>query len=200
MRMINKSEGRLNIQLVRNFLISFVRRNIWVFIFSVSLFLISLFGTIIIQVLEEPTVSNSPTLTSGEELEINEVVWFSIFKHNFFMLTPVLLGVFTLGFISIIYLVLQGYLLGVSIYSIAHDLSFLTIIKYTLIHGIFEVVAISLVASFSIKPGYIVINSIFRSKNFINKQDLLDMLCLLILYVVFLFSASIVEGLVEVYL
>lgn len=118
MRMINKSEGRLNIQLVRNFLISFVRRNIWVFIFSVSLFLISLFGTIIIQVLEEPTVSNSPTLTSGEELEINEVVWFSIFKHNFFMLTPVLLGVFTLGFISIIYLVLQGYLLGVSIYSI----------------------------------------------------------------------------------
>nr|MDF9458983.1 stage II sporulation protein M [Bacillus pumilus] len=109
---------------------------------------------------------------------------------------PALIGVFSLGFLSIIYVSLQGYLLGVSIYSISQTMSISTVITFTIFHGIFEMIAIALVTAFAIKPGEITIESIRGNRKFIQKQDLIDMVVLLAMYIIFLFTASVIEGLI----
>lgn len=132
---------------------------------------------------------------SDSEYE-GSAVWFTIFSHNFIILLPVLIGVLSLGFLSIIYVSIQGYLLGVTIYSISQTMPISTVITFTIFHGIFEMTAIALVTAFAIKPGEITIDSIRGNRKFIQRQDLIDMAVLLVTYVFFLLTASFIEGLI----
>ena len=75
-------------------------------------------------------------------------------------------------------------------------MSISTVIKFTIFHGIFEMIAIALVTAFAIKPAEITIESIRGNRKFIQKQDLIDMVVLLTMYIIFLFAASLIEGLI----
>ncbi|WP_309415555.1 stage II sporulation protein M [Bacillus pumilus] len=162
---------------------------------------ISFFGTILfLSINNDMNVTTIPLSYLEEGVSDSEndgfAVCFSIFSHNFIILLPALIGVFSLGFLSIIYVSLQGYLLGVSIYSISQTMSISTVITFTIFHGIFEMIAIALVTAFAIKPGEITIESIRGNRKFIQKQDLIDMVVLLAMYIIFLFTASVIEGLI----
>ncbi|USY30784.1 MULTISPECIES: stage II sporulation protein M [Bacillus] len=161
---------------------------------------ISFFGTILfLSINNDINVTTIPLSYLEEGVSDSEndgFAVFSIFSHNFIILLPALIGVFSLGFLSIIYVSLQGYLLGVSIYSISQTMSISTVITFTIFHGIFEMIAIALVTAFAIKPGEITIESIRGNRKFIQKQDLIDMVVLLIMYIIFLFTASLIEGII----
>ncbi|KIL11081.1 stage II sporulation protein M [Bacillus safensis] len=184
-----------------NWLKLFIKRNFRVLKLALLVVFISFFGTILfLSINNDINVTTIPLSYLEEGVSDSEndgfAVCFSIFSHNFIILLPALIGVFSLGFLSIIYVSLQGYLLGVSIYSISQTMSISTVITFTIFHGIFEMIAIALVTAFAIKPGEITIESIRGNRKFIQKQDLIDMVVLLIMYIIFLFTASLIEGII----
>lgn len=179
---------------------SFLERNRDVFIVSLLTILISFFGTILFLHFTAENVQvaeTEMTYIENEEMDEEELTWKTVFVHNFMILLPALIGVFTFGFITFWYMVLQGYLLGTSIYYLAQDLSLWLVFKYTFLHGIFEFIAIALVGTFALKPGIITIKCIVQKKRFIEKRDVKDMFILLMLYCMFLFLAAVIEGLVS---
>lgn len=184
-----------------NWINLFIKRNSRVLKLALLVVFISFFGTILfLSINNDMNVTTIPLSYLEEGVSDSEndgfAVCFSIFSHNFIILPPALIGVFSLGFLSIIYVSLQGYLLGVSIYSISQTMSISTVITFTIFHGIFEMIAIALVTAFAIKPGEITIESIRGNRKFIQKQDLIDMVVLLAMYIIFLFTASVIEGLI----
>ncbi|MEM5029851.1 stage II sporulation protein M [Priestia sp. WB3] len=184
-----------------NWLKLFIKRNFRVLNLALLVVFISFLGTILfLSINNDLNVTTIPLsyLEEGGSDSENDglAVCFSIFSHNFIILLPALIGVFSLGFLSIIYVSLQGYLLGVSIYSISQTMPISTVITFTIFHGIFELIAIALVTAFAIKPGEITFESIRGNRKFIQKQDLIDMVVLFTMYIIFLFTASLIEGLI----
>ncbi len=184
-----------------NWLKLFIKRNFRVLNLALLVVFISFLVTILfLSINNDLNVTTIPLsyLEEGGSDSENDglTVCFSIFSHNFIILLPALIGVFSLGFLSIIYVSLQGYLLGVSIYSISQTMPISTVITFTIFHGIFELIAIALVTAFAIKPGEITIESIRGNRKFIQKQDLIDMVVLFTMYIIFLFTASLIEGLI----
>ncbi|MCQ6277180.1 stage II sporulation protein M [Bacillus sp. V3B] len=163
---------------------------------------ISFFGTLLFLSLNsDMTLSTSPYPFQedvSESKNEESIVWFSIFSHNFIILLPALIGVLSLGFLSILYVSLQGYLLGVTIYSFSQTMPISTLITFTIFHGGFEMIAIALITAFAIKPGDITIQSIRGKRTFIQRTDLKDMAVLIMLYVVFLLIAAVIEGIILV--
>jgi len=177
----------------------FGRRNSGVFLISLLIFSISFFGTIVALqfVAIDSTPSNFKNPVPLRELgEAQGLNWISIFQNNFIVLLPVILGVFTLGLISVVYIVFQGFLLGLTVYEYSLQIPPLVIMKYTIPHGVFEILAIVLAGAFSLKPVVVVINHILFKKPFLNKNDLRDMGVLFTLYICFLLGAALIEGLI----
>lgn len=178
----------------------FAKQNKDVFLLSFALICISFFGTIITLYFTGDNIHSnfeSPVYL-GKSEDIEDIQWFDIFKHNLIVLSPVIIGAFTFGFISFWYIMFQSYLLGLTIYGICQQLPLLIVLKYTLPHGIFELLAMCFAGTFAFKPGVVTIKCILSNKSFINKYDLRDMLVTLFLFVFFLLISSLVEGLITV--
>lgn len=180
--------------------LSFLKRNRDAFFISLLTVLISFFGTIIyLQLTGAGDVAamgqDTAVIDRGEPVE-EELTWKSVFFHNFMILLPACIGVLSFGFISFWYIVLQGYLLGSSIFYLSKDLSAWLVFKYTFFHGVFEILAIVLVGAFAMKPAVVTFKCVVLKKPFFQKRDFKDMALLFVFYVSFLFVAALIEGLV----
>jgi stage II sporulation protein M len=178
---------------MREEIIYFTARNKGVLLLSAGVIYISFLGTIVALQLASETaqtnIQNYPEASSS----FGEINWIDIFLHNLIVLSPVVLGVFTFGFISLWYLVWQNYLLGLAIHHACQQVPLLTVLKYTVPHGIFEFLAMFFVGAFALKPFVVVLRSIRFNEAFINKCDLRDMMIMLFLFLVFLLVAALVE-------
>jgi len=180
------------LRLMRVGIIYFVTQNKGVFLLSFITICVSFLGTIITLHLTGENIQNHPEIS----VPLEEINWFEIFQHNLIVISPVILGVFTFGFISFWYIVLQSYLLGLTIYYSCQQIPLLIVLKYTVPHGIFELLAMCFAGAFALKPFVVTIKCILFDGPFINKSDLRDMVIILFLFLMFLLIASLVEGLI----
>ncbi|WP_025027316.1 stage II sporulation protein M [Caldalkalibacillus mannanilyticus] len=179
---------------------SFVKRNLLPLFVAGFVVLCSFFGTILFQSITNGTESDVYQKVVYEDKEVTqvdeEISWADIFIHNFIILFPAILGILSFGFISFWYLILQGYLLGVSIFTVSQHLPLGTVLKYTVPHGIFEILAIIFLGAFAFKPSIVILSHFLFNKPFMNKRDFHDITILFALFVIFLFIAALVEGLI----
>jgi len=183
---------------LRDDIVCFFVRNKGALLLSAAIICISFWGTIIALLFtgeaEYANIQNySETATSIGEIDLGDINWVDIFMHNLIILSPVILGVFTFGFVSLWYMVWQNYLLGHAIYCAVQQAPLLTVLKYTVPHGIFEFLAIWLVGAFALNPFVILVRSIVFNGGFIGKRDFRDMMIMLLLFLVVLLFAAMVE-------
>ncbi|MFD1706976.1 stage II sporulation protein M [Siminovitchia sediminis] len=180
--------------------LSFMKRNRDVFVLSLLTVLASFFGTILYLQLtgagEVAAMVQEASVLDVEEPVEEELTWTSVFQHNFMILLPACIGVLSFGFVSFWYIVLQGCLLGSTIFYLSKDLSAWMVFKYTFLHGVFEILAIALVGAFAMKPAVVTFNCVALKKPFFQKRDFKDMALLFVFYVSFLFIAALIEGLI----
>ncbi|MFS0646411.1 stage II sporulation protein M [Siminovitchia sp. 179-K 8D1 HS] len=185
---------------LRAYGLSFLERNRDAFLFSLFTILISFFGTMIYLQLsgagDVAAMVQDSAAMKEEDFTEEDVTWKSVFIHNFMILLPACIGVFSFGFISFWYIIMQGCLLGASIFYLSKDLSFWLVFKYTFLHGVFEILAIALVGAFALKPAVVTFKCLAFKKRFLQKRDFKDMALMFVLYVSFLFVAALIEGLV----
>lgn len=94
----------------------FLKSNTIPLTLSFGLFFLTFLGTIVFELWKNGFIINSdPSIINEIDISQKPVPWNEIFIHNFVILTPILLGILNLGLLSFFYLILQGYLLGVSI-------------------------------------------------------------------------------------
>lgn len=189
-----------NIFRLKAFGMAFLERNRDVFLLSLLIVLISFFGPMIYlqltDVREATDMEQEAVVIVSENLDDEELTWQSIFFHNFMILLPACIGVFSFGFVSFWYILLQGYLLSTSIFYLSKEFSFWFVFKYTFFHGVFEILAIILVGAFALKPAVVIFKCIILKKPFFQKRDFKDMSILFVLYVFFLLLAALIEGLI----
>ncbi|MDG5790186.1 stage II sporulation protein M [Evansella sp. AB-P1] len=160
----------------------------------------SFFGTIIYMnifynaSMEIPSGVN----TAPNESTYQEIVWYEIFIHNFMILIPIIIGIISLGFISFLYICFQGNLLGSSIFFLSKELPVSLIMKYTIFHGIFEMLAVIIVGTLALKPLFVIFGHIFFNKPFFKRKDIKEMIVLFILFILLLLVAALIEGLITV--
>jgi stage II sporulation protein M len=107
---------------IKIFVIEFLRDNTAPLLLSTILFLASFFGTIAFQIVGRGNLfSKEKVVTLDINVSQNAINWVEIFMHNFIVLLLVLLGILTFGFISFWYIILQGYLLGITISSLLQE-------------------------------------------------------------------------------
>ena len=64
----------------------------------------------------------------------------------------------------------QGYLLSTSIFYLSKEFSFWFVFKYTIFHGVFEILAIILVGAFALKPAVVTFKCIIKKPFFQKKR------------------------------
>lgn len=185
----------------KSIIFPFLRENAVPLLLSFIIFHVSFFGTIIVQLTMNDLVLTSHSVkTENMNIHENPTAWYDIFTHNFFVLFPAFIGVLSFGFISFWYIVIQGYLLGITISTLLQEFTPLFVLKYTLPHGVFEILAISFLGAFSFKPGTVLIRKLFFHKEIKVKKSLRDLILLFLLYISFLFLSALIEGYVTPYI
>lgn len=122
--------------------------------------------------------------------EVPELTANDIFLHNLKSNIINLLGIISFGFLTIVYLITNGFLLGVTISKGGMYIFFSKILP----HGIFEVTSMILIASIGLLPIWI---GIYKYKNlYINfsKKGVIKILKIITLSIILLFLAAIIEG------
>ncbi|WP_100374809.1 stage II sporulation protein M [Bacillus sp. FJAT-45037] len=180
---------------------SFLKKNSFPLILSFGVFFLTFFGTILVE-LWKVGFKISPDLLIVDEINIsqNATPWNEILIHNFIVLLPVLLGVFNLGLLSFWYIILQGYLLGVTVSILIQEFPISFIFKYTLAHGVFEFLAIGFLGAFAFKPGVLIIDKVILNKRVCMKSSMKQIGLLFFLFLFFLLISAIVEGFITPYL
>jgi stage II sporulation protein M len=179
-------------------IVCFITRNKGAFLLSAGIICISFLGTMVALLLASKTAQTNIQNYPGAYSSLGELNWTNIFLHNLVVLSPVVLGVFTFGFVSLWYMIWQSYLLGHAIYYSCQLAPPLTVLKYTVPHGIFEFLAMCFAGTFALKPFIVTSKSILFDEPFISKRDLRDMGILLFLFHVFLLIAAFVEAFVTI--
>lgn len=178
---------------------SFYQDNKGPFYLSAIIFLASFFGSILyMDLVYTDDIELGSKLNTSNYIPAEGIVWYDIFFHNFFILIPIFIGVFTLGFVSFWYIFLQGNLLGSSIYFASQELHLTQILKFTLFHGVFEFLAVIIAGTIAFKPIYIIFKHLFLKKGFFKKSDFRDAIILFFLFIIFLVVAALIEGFITV--
>lgn len=96
-----------NIFRLKAFGMAFLERNRDVFLLSLLIVLISFFGPMIYlqltDVREATDMEQEAVVIVSENLDDEELTWQSIFFHSFMILLPACIGVFSFGFVFLVY-------------------------------------------------------------------------------------------------
>lgn len=131
---------------------------------------------------------------------LNDISWFDnevrqlshldIFSHNFKSNIMNIMGIISFGFLTIIYLIINGFILGVTIYKGGFYIFLTKIVP----HGIFEVSSMILISSIGLLPIWI---GIYKYKNMpinLNKNVAIKILKVISLSIILLFLAAVIES------
>ncbi|MGO5066905.1 stage II sporulation protein M [Clostridium sp. LCP25S3_F8] len=131
---------------------------------------------------------------------LNDISWFDnevrqlshldIFSHNFKSNIMNIMGIISFGFLTIIYLIINGFILGVTICKGGFYIFLTKIVP----HGIFEVSSMILISSIGLLPIWI---GIYKYKNMpinLNKNVAIKILKVISLSIILLFLAAVIES------
>ncbi|UXS21657.1 stage II sporulation protein M [Staphylococcus delphini] len=142
-------------------------------------------------------------LTGNLTRKIEKITFFNksfseYFLHNLTIcLFIILIGIFTLGYFLWIFMLMNGYVLGSAIGML--NIEFQTVdIIYLFIHGIFELPALFLAVYIGKYISHLIVESIFRNSQLLQKRPIKIILFLLFIMVFLLLIASIIESLPKI--
>lgn len=136
----------------------------------------------------------------SSKLFLDNTVWFEnevaklsatdIFLHNLKSNVINLLGIISFGFLTILYLVINGFILGVTIAKGGSYIFFTKILP----HGIFEVASMILISSIGLLPIWIGIYKYKKIPINFNKKGVIKVFKIIVVSIILLLLAAIIEG------